>query len=146
MAKQNKQPASAVSPQRAALEESLSKKIQNPNSIGIETGRRHIEEDSRFQKNATRTTNSLRIKQGTRYRHPNQVLNNFKGVTSTSSQSASLWEKSLIDSDKRVGIPKEFQVSGDSDGMVNQMGIVSVALDNYKASKQKFSRLHLVNV
>lgn len=146
MVKQNKQPASAVSPQRAALEEELYGNVQNPNNTGIETGRRHVKENSRFQRNASRATNSLRIKQGTRYRHPDQVLNNFKGVTSTTSESASLWEKALVDSDKKLGLPKEFQVSGDSDGMVNQMGIVSVALDNYKASKQKFSRLHLINV
>jgi hypothetical protein len=144
MAQQNK--TTKVGPRREALEASLIAQNENENIIGIETGRRHVKENSGFQRRASRQTKALRISQGLRYRHPNQVLNTFKGVTSTSSESSSLWEKSLVDQSKRVNMPKEFKVQGDSDGMVNQMGIVSVALDNYKASKQKFSRLHLVNV
>ena len=144
MPQQNKKPQ--VDSRRAALEASLLAGDENENRNGIETGRRHIQEDTKFQRRTTRDNRSLRIQQGLRRRHPGTVLNRFQGVNSTSTQSASLWEKALIHETKRVDMPREFQVVGDSDGMVNQMGIVSVALDNYKASKQKFSRLHLVGV
>jgi hypothetical protein len=144
MAQQNKKPR--VDSRRAALEASLLDQDENENMTGLETGRSHVQENSRFQRKATASNNSLRIKQGLRRRHPNRVLNQYQGVNSTSTESASLWEKALIHETKRVDMPREFQVVGDSDGMVNQMGIVSVALDNYKASKQKFSRLHLVGV
>jgi hypothetical protein len=144
MPQQNK--TTDVDGRRKALEASLMSETANANIGGIETGRRIIHENSNFQRKATRDAKALRITQGLRYRHPDRVLHQFKGVTSTSSESASLWEKSLIDQTKRVEMPKEYSVSGDAGGMVNQMGIVSVALDNYKASKNKFSRLHLVNV
>jgi hypothetical protein len=142
MAQQNKKPE--VSARRAELEASLMD--EDPNRKGIETGRRHVEEDSHWQTELTKSNKSLRITQGLRRRHPKRVLNRFKGVTSSSSKASSLWEKALTYETKRVEMPKEFQVVGDSDGMVNQMGVVSVALDNYKASKKKFQRLHLVNV
>tara|TARA_R110000851_G_scaffold286630_6_gene440485 strand:+ start:3019 stop:3453 length:435 start_codon:yes stop_codon:yes gene_type:complete len=142
MAQQNKKPE--VDSRRAALEASLLEEDESENRMGIETGRRHVEENSKFQRKQTRDGRALRIKSGLRRRHPGNSLNRFSGMNATSSQSASLWEKALLHETKRVDMPKEFRVVGDSDGMVNQMGIVSVALDNYKASKQKFSRLHLI--
>ena len=144
MAQQNKKPE--VDSRRAALEASLIDDDENENQNGIETGRRHIQENSKFQGTATKTNNALRIRQGLRRRHPGRVLNTYQGVRSTTSESSSLWEKALIHESKRIEMPREFKTVGDSDGMVNQMGIVSVALDNYKASKQKFNRLHLVGV
>jgi hypothetical protein len=144
MVQQNKKPV--VSARRAALEASLINQNENENVAGIETGRRHIREKSTFQRAATKKAKLLRISQGLRHRHPKTVLNQFKAMASTTSESSSLWEKALVDQTKRVDMPTEYRPSGDSDGMVNQMGIVSVALDNYKASKKKFSRLHLVNV
>ena len=143
MVQQNKKPE--VDARRAALEAALMDE-DTPDNLGdIETGRSRVLENSRFQRKATTDAKSFRIVQGLRRRHPKRVLNRFHGVNSTSSESASLWEKSLIHETKRVDMPREFRVVGDSDGMANQMGIVSVALDNYKASRQKLSRLHLVN-
>lgn len=116
------------------------------NKNGKMTGRRHVTENSKFQRDAIKGNARLRISQGLRRRHPDRVLNQFRGISETTGESASLWEKALLYEDARVQMPKEFRVVGDSDGMTNQMGVVSVALDNYKASKQKFSRLHLVGV
>jgi hypothetical protein len=144
MPQQNKKPE--VDARRAALEASLLSEDTADNLEDISTGRSRVLENSKFQRKATTTNKSFRIRQGLRRRHPRRVLNQFQGATSTSSKSASLWEKSLIHETKRVDLPKEFRPVGDSDGMTNQLGIVSVALDNYKASKQKFSRLHLVGI
>lgn len=144
MVQQNKKPE--VDAKRKALEASLLDDDTPDNMDDVDTGRSKVLENSRFQRKATTTNKSFRIRQGLRRRHPGRVLNRFKGINSTSSESVSLWEKSMIDETKRVDLPREYRVTGDSDGMVNQMGIVSVALDNYKASKQKFNRLHLVGI
>ena len=144
MVQQNKKPE--VDAKRKALEAALLDGDTPDNMDDVDTGRSKVLENSRFQRKATTNNKSFRIRQGLRRRHPSRVLNKFKGINSTSSESVSLWEKSLVDETKRVDLPREYRVTGDSDGMVNQMGIVSVALDNYKASKQKFSRLHLVGI
>lgn len=89
---------------------------------------------------------ALAINQGWRRRHPTRVLNQFKGVVSTTSDASSKWEEALIHDTKRVELPQEFQPQGTMDGMTNQLGIVTAAFENYKASKNKLQRLHLVGV
>jgi hypothetical protein len=143
MAQQNKKPS--VDSRRAGLEadligEELELKTE------LETGHRHVNEGSKFQKRINRQNKMLQIQQGFRRRHPNRVLNQYQGIMKTTSSASSLWEKALLYETKRVDMPKDFRPQGDSDGMVNQMGVVSTALDNYKASKNKFERMHLVGV
>ena len=112
----------------------------------METGRRHVNEGTKFQQTANRANRSLAIQQGVRRRHPHRVLNQFDGVMKTTSSAASTWEQAMTHETKRVEMPKEFRPRDDSEGMVNQLGIVSTALDNYKASRGKFQRMHLVGV
>jgi len=112
----------------------------------METGRRHVNEDNKFQRTANRANRSLAIQQGVRRRHPHRVLNQFDGVMKTTSSAALTWEQAMTHETKRVDMPKEFRPRDDSDGMVNQMGVVTTALDNYKASRGKFQRMHLVGV
>ena len=112
----------------------------------METGRRHVDEGTSFQRNANKANKMLGIQQGFRQRHPHSVLGQYDGVMKTTSTAASSWEKALLHETTRTEMPKEFRVSGDSDGMVNQVGVVTTALDNYKASKGKFSRFHLIGV
>ena len=111
-----------------------------------ETGRRHVDEGTSFQRNANKANKMLGIQQGFRQRHPHSVLGQYDGVMKTTSTAASSWEKALLHETTRTEMPKEFRVSGDSDGMVNQVGVVTTALENYKASKGKFSRFHLIGV
>jgi len=85
-------------------------------------------------------------RQGWRRRHPTRVLNQFAGATNTTSSASSRWEEALIHGTKRVELPEEFRPQDDMEGMSNQIGLVSAALDNYKASKNKLGRLHLVGV
>ena len=112
----------------------------------METGRRHVDEGTEFQRNANKANKMLGIQQGFRQRHPHSVLGQYDGVMKTTSTAASSWEKALLYETKRTDMPKEFKVTGDSDGMVNQVGVVTTALENYKASKSKFSRFHLIGV
>jgi hypothetical protein len=112
----------------------------------IETGRRHVDEGTKFQQNANRADRILGISQGFRMRHPHRVLGQYDGVQKTTSTAASSYEKALLHETKRTEMPKEFKPKGDGDGMVNQVGVVSTALDNFKASKGKFARMHLVGV
>lgn len=89
---------------------------------------------------------SFAIKQGWRRRHPTRVLNQFAGATNTTSNASSRWEEALVYGTKRVDLPDEFRPNDDMEGMSNQIGLVSASLDNYKASKNKLGRLHLVGV
>ena len=112
----------------------------------METGRRHVNEGTTFQQNANRANRTLAIQQGFRRRHPHRVLGQFDGIMKTTSTAASTWEQALLHETKRVDLPKEFRPKGDGDGMVNQVGVVTTALENFKASKGKFSRFHLIGV
>jgi hypothetical protein len=112
----------------------------------METGRRHINEGTKFQQNANRANRQLEISQGFRRRHPHRVLNQFDGIMKTTSSAAMTWEQAMIHETKRVDLPKDFRPKDDMEGMSNQVGIVSTALDNYKSSRGKFERMHLVNV
>ena len=111
-----------------------------------ETGRRHINEDTKFQQQANKNNRTLKIQQGLRQRHPDRVLNQYDGIMNTTSSASSLWEQALLYETKKVEFPKEFRPRDDTDGMTNQMGVVTTALDNYKASKNKLGRMHLIGV
>jgi hypothetical protein len=116
------------------------------NQQELETGRRHVEEETKFQHRATKANSMLGIQQGFRRRHPHAVLGQYDGVMKTTSTAASSWEQALLYETERTEMPKEFRPKGDGDGMVNQVGVVTTALENYKASKGKFSRMHLIGV
>ena len=112
----------------------------------LETGRRHINEGTKFQQEANKDNRTLRIQQGLRRRHPDRVLNQYDGIMKTTSSASSMWEKALLHETKRVEMPKDFRPRDDTEGMTNQMGVVTTALDNYKASKNKLQRMHLIGV
>ncbi len=141
----NKKPGDAGGDRRSQLEADLVGEEMGRRQE-IETGRRHVNEGTQFQQQANRANRTLAISQGVRRRHPHRVLNQFHGINATTSSAASTWEQALVYETKRVELPKEFIPKGDDDGMVNQLGIVTTALENYKASKGKFSRLHLIGV
>jgi hypothetical protein len=89
---------------------------------------------------------AFEVRQGWRRRHPTRVLNQFAGVTNTTSSASSRWEEALVYDTKKVELPEEFRPHDDTAGMTNQIGLVTAALENYKASKNKLQRLHLVGV
>jgi len=89
---------------------------------------------------------ALEIKQGWRRRHPNRVLNQFTGVVDTTTTASSKWEEAMLYDTKRVELPQEFRPDSETDGMSNQLGVVTAALDNYKSSKEKLKRMYLVGV
>jgi ribosomal protein L35AE/L33A len=143
MAQQNKKPS--VDSRRADLEKDLiGEELEL--KMEMETGRRHVNEGSKYQQRVRKQNKMLSIQQGFRRRHPNRVLNQYQGIVKTTSSASSLWEKALQYETKRVDMPKDFRPRDDTDGMVNQMGVVTTALDNYKASRNKFQRMHLIGV
>lgn len=111
---------------------------------GAETGHTHVNESSQFQRDANRLNKQMAIQQGVRRRHPHRVLGQFQGVNSTTSSASTMWEQALVHETKKVDMPQDFRPKGDTEGMSNQMGLVSTALENYKNSKNKLQRLHLV--
>lgn len=137
MAQQNKQPAHSVESRIAELEADL---IGNELDVNdAEHGQDRVTHPNIYGR-------TLDIKQGWRRRHPERVLNQFTGVNSTTSSASSKWEEALLYGTKRVELPKEFHPDGDLSGMSNQLGVVTAALDNYRASKEKLKRMYLVGV
>ena len=147
MAQQNKKPSHAVDSRRADLEADLIGEVADESGgQERETGRRQIQDGNKYQQRALRTNRGFTIQQGKRVRHPARVLNQYDAVNATTSDAGTTWEAALMHETKRVELPKEFQSKGDDEMMANQMGIVTTALDNYQASKNKLQRMHLVNI
>lgn len=134
----NKRPRRYMSARAIALEERLMGKII-ANQDEIDTGTRKVREPSRWQRKATRRTRGLSIKQGTRRRHPNQVLHNFATVSHDTKAVESQWEKALTDETDRQALPTEFEWKPDTALMANQMGLVKTAMSNFAKSKYKLS-------
>ena len=87
------------------------------------------------------------VTQGRRMRHPDMVLHNFETVTAGTDDAETTWEKAMMHEQERQSIPKEYQYEGEDKGMVaSQLGVVTTALDNYKRSKDKLQRSHLVGL
>jgi hypothetical protein len=145
MAQQNKQVGGAINTRRAQLERDLIGQ-ESERAKEIESGRRRIDDDTPYQRKANKQYKMLAIQQGFRRRHPSRVLNQYHGVNKTTSTAATSWEKALLHETKRTELPREFRPKKDEEGMVNQLGVVSVALDNYKSSRGKFERMHMVGV
>ena len=110
------------------------------------TGRIKINEGTPFQRAASRMTQQLEIKQGFRRRHPTRVLSQHQGIGETTEKASTQWEEAIMHDIKRVDLPDEYQSTEGTTGMTNQMGLVTTALENYKSSKNKLDRLHLVGV
>ncbi len=89
----------------------------------------------------------LHIRHGVKVRHPRRVLHQHEGLQSSTDHVSTAWEKSLMHDQERINIPDEYKVKGADDGMIaSQLGLVSTALDNFKQSKNKLSRVLNVGV
>jgi hypothetical protein len=84
-------------------------------------------------------------RQGANWRNPRRVLHEHPGVNATTENAGDGWTKWLEHDHKRSKLDTEYKASAElTDGMVNQLGVVTTSIDNYKKSKKKLSRLHLV--
>lgn len=143
----NKQVRSAVSDRRQKLEaELIEDKAVNPMVDDIAEGRAAPLEQQQLNRPYVRRNRHFQIKQGLRRKHPYRVLNQYDALQKTHSSAKTNWEKTMMYENERVELPQEFHVEGVDKGMANQMGIATVALDNYKKSKEKLMRMHLVGV
>lgn len=145
MAQQNKSKQGSAGSRRAELERELMNQDSSLLSQEKDTGRRQIEENP-LRQSSKYNSRSYMIKQGIRRRHPHRVLHQFDGVRQGTDTAGSLWEQALMHENERTELPKEFQPKDDAQGMANQMGLLTTAMDNYRKSKNKLQRLFLVNV
>ena len=88
----------------------------------------------------------FQIKQGKRRRHPYRTLNQYTALQNTTSNAAQHWEKTMMYENQRAQMPREFKTSGLDGGMTTQMGIATLALENYTKSKEKLMRMYLAGV
>jgi hypothetical protein len=111
-----------------------------------ETGRRTVKEGTPFQRSADKQNRMFQIRAGFRRRHPTDVLSNYSGVASSTTEASEMWEKSLLHETEKVDMPKEFKPKSEMQGLSNQLGIVTTAEANFKNKKNKLERMHLVGV
>jgi hypothetical protein len=147
MAQMNKQVSSAVNPRRAQLEmELISREVADQMTLDVETGHASSVENQKKMRPYIDKNKHFLTKQGLRRRHPVRTLNQYAGVHKTTSGATQNWEQAMLYENERVEMPKDFNVDGMDAGMTNQMGVATIALDNYKKSKEKLLRMHLVGV
>lgn len=102
-----------------------------------DTGKLH--KDNQYGKANRNAWKSFAIKQGVRRRHPTRVLSQYAQIVKETSNAESAWEKALLHEQERLDVPEEYKVT-DGGMVANQTGLVTTALDNFKRSKNKFSR------
>lgn len=112
----------------------------------IEVGRRRVHQGNDWDITTNKGAKMFAVKQGIRMRHPDRVLHNFSAAVTGTDNPESLWEQALMQEQNRINLPQEYRPEGDSKMMVNQLGVVSTALDNYEGSKFKLDRVHMIGV
>lgn len=136
----NKRP-SGVS-RRGDLEKELTAQIEGRQEVA-EQGRETVA--TQINTRSAAAQQQFSIQQGVRRRHPERVLSQYAGISKETSNAESVWEKALMHEQARVEIPEEFKAQ-DAEMGVNQMGLVTTALDNYTRSKGKFARQFISGV
>jgi hypothetical protein len=141
MAQMNKRPERTS--RRGELEKELIGEITDEQTKA-ETGR-FENTDDKYTLKKDRQQRTLSISQGVRRRHPDKVLHQYHTINRDTESAESQWEKALLHEDQRADVPEEYKIK-QHDMIANQMGLVTVALDNYARSKGKFSRTQIVGV
>lgn len=127
------------------MEKDLIGEISDQSNL-IETGRQKVNEGTPFQRNASKATRAFQIQSGVRRRHPDQVLNQFKAAYDKTSKASEAFDKSMRWETERYDMPKDFRPQNDIMGLSTQLGVVTTADTNYRNSKNKLERMHLVGV
>jgi hypothetical protein len=110
----------------------------------METGTRHVQESNNWQRNTNKIRKTFAGRQGANWRNPKRVLHEHPGIHATTESVGDSWTKWLQHDHERAQLDVAFKPNEVSDGMVNQLGVVNTSIDNYKKSKKKLNRLHVV--
>ncbi len=86
------------------------------------------------------------IKQGKRFRQPKNVLHDYQTIANQTTNAQSVWEKALLDENKRRSLAPEYSYKPDTSLLTNQFGVASTSLSNYSQSKFKLDQLHIIGV
>jgi hypothetical protein len=109
-------------------------------SQDLDTGTRHVNEQSPWSSSVHEINKHFNAKQGARRRNPQSVLHEFPHV----GTSNDTWTQAMNHEHERAQLEDEFQTSEVGEGMVNQLGVISLAKENFKTSKNKLNRLLVV--
>lgn len=134
----NKRVASASGSVKALESELLGETLLSKSSINADAGRDVTSDLTPWQRQALGRQTRMVIRQGWRRRHPHRVLNQFTTVAQGSTNPTEHWEKAMLDDTKRAYLP-EYYKKVKTEGYANQIGLVSTAFENFKASKNKLS-------
>ena len=142
----NKQVEGAQSSNIENLETELMGQEMSQMQQDVATGRAKPVESQQLTSAVRRRNRHFHIKQGKRRRHPYRTLNQYQALQNTTSGAATHWEQTMMYENKRSQMPREFKTSGLDGGMTTQMGIATLALENYTKSKEKLMRMYLAGV
>jgi len=142
----NKQVGGKVNDRKAKLESELMGNEMDQMQMDVETGHAAPVENQRKMKPYIDRNRHFQMKQGLRRKHPERVLHQFHGIAKTQSNAKEQWQKAMLHETKRAEMPHDFVVKDQDLGMTNQMGVATISAKNYKDSKEKLMRMHLVGV
>jgi len=135
----NKRPV--VNSRRSTLEAELTAEITEQQSDMMDTGKDRVGDP--YSKNLNRKYNKFNIQQGHRRRHPQRVLNQHAGISTSTEHAESVWEQALLHDHERTNIPEEYKPEG-HDQMATQLGLYEISNKNFNAAKNKMQSISTV--
>lgn len=142
----NKRPRGSINPRIAELEKELQQDgYTKQSTFSIDAGRDVQTDLTSGQRKSLGATFAFMTRQGYRRRHPANTLNQFSSLVSTNGNPKTKYEQFISEEHKRTELP-EFVKKARNAFIVNQMGLVQVATENYAKSKQKLTSMAPVGV
>lgn len=141
----NKTPSGATSSRLQALQDDLVADRQAQEEE-IASGHVKVREHSAWQDSQRRAFRGFAIKQGRRRRHPDHVLNQFRGAKQGLEKADSVWEEALEDEEDRVTLDKRYKAGKETTLLTAQFGLHAVADQNFSRGRHKLDQIALVGI
>jgi len=119
---------------RADLEADLVDEVMEPQRQE-DTGKRDVNEGSKFQKEANKRDRMNQIQSAFRRRHPKRTLDNYNALNRTTSSAGTLAEQAMRGDYDRSENPKEFVYDNDMSSITTMFSVRETAKKNYDTLK-----------
>jgi len=111
----------------------------------VDAGRDVTTDLTPWQKQALGQTEMFAIRQGFRRHHPTRTLSTYSSSLLNGKNPKMTWEKAIDDETKRTEIPQAYK-KAQNQMMVNQIGLVKTALENYQKSENRMQMTNMVGI
>ncbi len=145
-AKMNKRPASAVNPRIAELERELQEDgYTKQQSFSVDAGRDVQTDLTSGQRRSLGQTISFMTRLGRRRRHPESVLGQYAALYKTNNNPKTKYEQFMNEEHKRVEMPETVKKARNIYA-TTQVGLVTLAAENFAKSKAKLTAISSIGV